>query len=171
MKDGRSRDGGPHSGSSHRSRGGRPSWQMLWLRSVRRGDCWEQSAGRASGQTSIVPSVSSDVRHRPISPSPEPSPDPSPTRGKPRLRSPQQPESPRRIEHRQPSPPTRKASPLPIRKELGEGVGDSPERVARQDSVMIGLATHPATPTRIGHGHLLGTYRQRDRSTLSTECQ
>ena len=57
-------------------------------------------------------------------------------------------ESPRRSEHRRPSRPTRKASPLPIRKELGEGVGDSPERVARQDSAMIGFATHPAMPTR-----------------------
>ena len=63
--------------------------------------------------------------------------------------SPQQPESPRRSEHRRPSPPTRKASPLPIRKELGEGVGDSLERVARQDSTMIGFATHAATPIRM----------------------
>ena len=149
MKDGRSRERGPHSGSSHRSRGGRPSWQVVRLRSVRRGDCWEQPAGRASGQTSVAPSVSSNVRHRPMSPSPEPSPNPSPTRGRPRLRSPQQPESSRRSEHRQPSPPTRKASPLPARKELGEGVGETLERVAHQDSVMIRLATHPAMPTRI----------------------
>ena len=42
-----------------------------------------------------------------------------------------------------------KASHLPTRKELGEGVGEFPERVARQDSVMIGFATDAATPIRI----------------------
>ena len=59
---------------------------------------------------------------------------------------PQQPEQPRRSEHRRPSPPTRKASPLPARRELGEGVGEFPERVTHQESAMIGPKT--MTPRR-----------------------
>jgi len=51
-----------------------------------------------------------------------------------------------------PSPPTRKTGTLHTHKEPGEGVGESPERVADQDWVMIGFTTHPATPTRIDTG-------------------
>ena len=106
-----------------------------------------------------------------MSPSPKPSPDPSPTGAGLDFAACDNPESPTKANTASLPDQTQKASPLRTHEELGEGVGESLERVAHQDWAMIGFATDDATPIRVDTDNSWAHTAKETASPFQQSCR